>query len=78
MVTTKLNKETKDKLYTFPLLSQNYDGYIVLFTSRTEGTVIHSTINKYPLGYHSNDWRCFESKNIWNHDIPITVELSQK
>jgi hypothetical protein len=40
-------------------------GLIVLATNGNTGTVIHSFVNYYGVGFHKEDWSDFDNKNNW-------------
>lgn len=59
---------------TFPLMKQSVaDGFIVLFTDHTTGTVVYTGFGRRPLGCHETSWVDCHSDN-WK-DVTSNVIL---
>ena len=58
--------ESQPPVITYPCLMQSLVGLIVLFTSETEGTVIHVGDDEYnSLGDHKGCWRIATDDTYW-------------
>ena len=65
--------ESPPREITYPCLMQSLKGMIVLFTSETEGTVIHVGEGPHFLGYHCPEWIKANDAHIWT---PFTGTLT--
>lgn len=66
MVKSQLvNNKIKSKKTKFPVLKAwGYDnGFVVLFTNMTSGTVVYSTNCSFKLGHHCAAWTPADSEN---------------
>jgi hypothetical protein len=77
-----LDKEYKKEII-FPILARNIDdNYVVLFTSRSCGTVVFipEKVISYRIGYHDTGWPNLLESNHWeilSPDEKITLSNGQ-
>lgn len=60
----------QNKSYPKLMLSTEKD-FVVLFEVPSVGTVVHTTVKAYPLGYHSNSW---VNRGFVDYNGTITLE----
>jgi hypothetical protein len=64
-MTSKFTNVPQTESPTFPGLYQHINGFIVLATDETTGTVVNAGTKKFPLGYYSFSWVKFSDKTEW-------------
>jgi hypothetical protein len=63
---TKIDEALENAEPKFPLLARNVaHDFIVLFSGKREGTVVHIKNKICPVGHHTNAWIDLDESEIW-------------